>query len=104
MTRVYTEARDACFEELFDLAARDKDVVLLTVDTGAFAFKRFRQELPDQFFNVGIAEQNTMSVAAGLALGGGRDLPSPDGLDRAAESRHSTATPGSRCRRTPPPK
>jgi transketolase len=72
MTRVYTEARDACFEELFDIASCDKDVVLLTVDTGAFAFKRFRQELPDQFFNVGIAEQNAMSVAAGLALGGKR--------------------------------
>lgn len=72
MTRVYTEARDACFEELFDIASRDKDVVLLTVDTGAFAFKRFRRELPDQFFNVGIAEQNVMSVAAGLALGGKR--------------------------------
>jgi transketolase len=70
MTRMYTEARDACFEELFDIASRDRDVVLLTVDTGAFAFKRFRQELPDQFFNVGIAEQNAMSVAAGLALGG----------------------------------
>ncbi|MBN1359575.1 MAG: hypothetical protein JW993_03235 [Sedimentisphaerales bacterium] len=72
MTRVYTEARDACFEELFDIASRDRDVILLTADTGAFAFKRFRKELPGQFFNVGIAEQNAMSVAAGLVLGGKR--------------------------------
>jgi len=72
MTRAYTEARDACFEELFDIASRDRDVVLLTVDTGAFAFKRFREQLPGQFFNVGIAEQNVMSAAAGLAMSGKR--------------------------------
>lgn len=72
MTRAYTEARDACFEELFEIASRDKDVILLTADTGAFAFQRFRAELPDQFFNVGIAEQNAMTVAAGLALSGKR--------------------------------
>jgi transketolase len=72
MTRAYTEARDACFEELFEIASHDKDVILLTADTGAFAFQRFRAELPDQFFNVGIAEQNAMTVAAGLALSGKR--------------------------------
>lgn len=72
MTRAYTEARDACFEELFEIASRDKDVILLTADTGAFAFQRFRTDLPDQFFNVGIAEQNAMTVAAGLALSGKR--------------------------------
>jgi len=68
--QIYHEARDAVFQELYNLAEKDKNVILLTVDTGAFLLKQFQQNLPEQFFNVGIAEQNSMSVAAGLALSG----------------------------------
>lgn len=68
--RAYTDTRDATFEELFLIAQQDRNVVLLTADTGAFVFPRFAKELPQQFFNVGIAEQNAISVAAGLALSG----------------------------------
>jgi len=72
MKKAYTEARDAIFEELFNIAAKDKNVILMTVDTGAFLFGKFQQALPDQFLNVGIAEQNAVSVAAGLGLTGKR--------------------------------
>jgi len=68
--KAYTDTRDATFEELFEIARADRNVVLLTADTGAFVFPRFAKELPGQFFNVGIAEQNAISVAAGLALSG----------------------------------
>ena len=37
---------------------------------GAFSLVKFKNDFPDQFINVGIAEQNMVSVAAGLALAG----------------------------------
>lgn len=67
---IYTEMRDAFFEELFQIAKADKDVILLYADQGAFTFQKFYSEAPKQIINVGIAEQNMMSVAAGLALVG----------------------------------
>ena len=63
----YTDCRDAAFQEIFKLAKADPRVVVLSADTGAFIFGQFKKELPSQFFNTGITEQNTMSIAAGLA-------------------------------------
>lgn len=63
----YTDCRDAVFQEIFALAKKDSNVVVLSADTGAFIFNQFKKELPNQFFYTGITEQNTMSVAAGLA-------------------------------------
>jgi transketolase len=63
----YTDCRDAAFQEIFKLAKADPRVVVLSADTGAFIFGQFKKELPNQFFNTGITEQNTMSAAAGLA-------------------------------------
>lgn len=62
--------RDAFFEELFQIASSDKDVILLMADQGAQTIKKFEEKIPDQLINVGIAEQNMISVAAGLALSG----------------------------------
>jgi len=39
-------------------------------DMGAFSLVKFKKDFPSQFINVGIAEQNMVSVAAGLALAG----------------------------------
>ncbi len=66
----YQDMRDAFFEELFQIASSDKDVILLMADQGAVAFKKFEDKIPQQLINVGIAEQNMISVAAGLALSG----------------------------------
>ncbi|OGH18899.1 MAG: hypothetical protein A3F31_04970 [Candidatus Levybacteria bacterium RIFCSPHIGHO2_12_FULL_38_12] len=66
----YTEMRDAFFEELFQIASHDHDVILLHADQGAYAFQKFYSSLPKQIINVGVAEQNMISVAAGLALSG----------------------------------
>ncbi len=62
--------RDAFFGELYDIARRDDRVVLLSNDFGAPSLDRFRRDLPRQYFNMGIAEQNMVSTAAGLALDG----------------------------------
>ena len=64
------DLRDAFFDELYDLARKDKDLIFLTADMGAFSLKRFKKDMREQYINVGVAEQNMISVAAGLALGG----------------------------------
>lgn len=65
-----TEMRDAFFEELSNLASVDNRVVFLTADHGAQALSGFEKAFPDRFYNIGIAEQNMISVAAGLAAKG----------------------------------
>jgi transketolase len=52
---------------LAELAQQDPRILLLTGDLGYMALEPFSDVLPDQFFNVGVAEQNMVSVAAGLA-------------------------------------
>ena len=62
--------RDVFFQRLYELACEDKDIVLVVADMAAPALDQFRRDLPGQFVNVGIAEQNAISIAAGLALEG----------------------------------
>jgi len=66
----YTDFRDAFFEELFRIAKKDPDVILLMADQEALSFEKFKKEIPKQIINAGIAEQNMIGVAAGLALSG----------------------------------
>ena len=62
--------RNAFVETLIKLAEKDKDVYLLTGDLGFSVFETFAKKFPNRFLNCGIAEQNMMGVAAGLALSG----------------------------------
>ena len=55
---------------LTEMARADPRVMLLTADLGYMALEPFSDELPDQFLNVGVAEQNMIGVATGLADGG----------------------------------
>ena len=64
------DVRDAFFDRVYCLAQKDRNIVFLTDDMGAYSLDAFKKNLPDQFINVGVAEQNMISVAAGLALGG----------------------------------
>ena len=64
--------RDAFSDALVELAIADPNVILLTGDHGYALFDRIRTERPDQFLNAGIAEQNMVGVAAGLARQGFR--------------------------------
>lgn len=64
------DMRDAFFLSLFEEARKDESIVVITGDHGAFPLVEFSKELPKQYFNVGIAEQNMVSVAAGLATVG----------------------------------
>jgi len=62
--------RDAFFTELFEIFARDPNCVFITADNGAPSLDRFGDELPDQFFTVGIAEQQCIGMACGMAYEG----------------------------------
>jgi transketolase len=62
--------RNALIEELELLAAEDERVVLLTGDLGFTVLESFAERFPDRFYNVGVAEQNMVGVATGLADAG----------------------------------
>lgn len=64
------DIRDAFFDSLYEIAFKDEKVMFLTADMAAYSLRKFRKDLKKQYINVGIAEQNLVSVAAGLALGG----------------------------------
>tara|TARA_B110000879_G_scaffold209091_1_gene296023 strand:- start:1118 stop:2038 length:921 start_codon:yes stop_codon:yes gene_type:complete len=66
--------RDAFINSLTELAENDKDIILLTGDLGFGVFEEFETRFPGQYFNVGIAEQNMMGLAAGLSLEGKKVL------------------------------
>lgn len=62
--------RDTFVKTLVDLAKEDKNIELITGDLGFGVLKPFWEQVPDQFTNAGIAEQNMTTVAAGMALEG----------------------------------
>lgn len=62
--------RDTFVRTLIEIAKADKDVHLLTGDLGFGVLKPYWEQLPEQFTNVGIAEQNMTGIAAGMALSG----------------------------------
>ena len=62
--------RNAFVKELINLALNDKDVFLLVGDLGFGAVEGFENKFPDRFINMGICEQNMISVASGMAFEG----------------------------------
>lgn len=70
MTVNDVDIRDAFFNEIYDIASKDRDVIFITADADAFSLRKFKKDFPDQFINVGVAEQNMVAVSAGLALSG----------------------------------
>jgi transketolase len=68
MTAKQANTRVAFRDTLMELAAKDERIVLVCADS-ALVVKAgdFQEKYPDRFFDVGIAEQNAVCVAAGLA-------------------------------------
>ena len=63
--------RDGYGEGLVELGKKNPNVVVLGADlTGSTRCNWFRDEFPDRFIQVGIAEQNLIGIATGLALVG----------------------------------
>jgi transketolase len=55
---------------LLELAEEDARILLLTGDLGFLVLEPFRDRFPKRFFNVGVAEQNMVGLATGLAESG----------------------------------
>lgn len=64
--------RKAFVSTLVRLAKEDPNIMLVTGDLGFNALEEFRDTLPKQYVNAGVAEQNMIGVAAGLAMSGKR--------------------------------
>ncbi len=62
--------RQAFVNTLIELAESDKDIWLLTADMGFGLVEPFAKKFPEQYINVGVAEQNMVGIATGLALSG----------------------------------
>ena len=71
MSEVKKATRDGFGDEIVELGKKDNDIYVVDVDIGkSCKTGKFRAELPDQYINVGIAEQNGAGVAAGMATCG----------------------------------
>ena len=66
--------RNAFADEVTKLGASDSRVVMLSGDIGNRLFDKFKDKCPTRFFNCGVAEQNMMGFAAGLAMSGLRPV------------------------------
>jgi transketolase len=62
--------RNAFSAALVQAAKSDERVVVLTGDHGYSLFDEFRRVCPKQYINAGVAEQNMVGVAAGMAKAG----------------------------------
>lgn len=62
--------REAFFNSLYEIMSQDERVVVLTSDTGAIILDDIRKDFSGRCINVGIAEQNMIGLAAGLAMCG----------------------------------
>jgi transketolase len=65
------DCRKAFASALEDIARKDPRVVALCNDSvGSANLSHFAEEFPDRLFNIGIAEQNMVGMASGMANGG----------------------------------
>lgn len=62
--------RKTCLEYVYEMAKKDERIVFIGSDLGFKTLEKFRQEMPDRFFMEGIAEQNLVGMAAGMAMEG----------------------------------
>jgi transketolase len=70
-TKTAMATRDAYGETLLELGKKRKDIVVLDADlSGSTKTGKFANAFPERFYNIGIAEQDMIGTAAGLALSG----------------------------------
>lgn len=62
--------RTAVIEKVHELMKTDQDIYFLTGDLGYSVLEKIEKDFSSRFINVGVAEQNMIGIAAGLALSG----------------------------------
>ena len=60
--------RDAFVKALEELAESDESIFFITADLGFGVFDNYAERFPNQYLNIGVAEQNMVGVATGLGL------------------------------------
>ena len=69
--RKVSDMRSAYGDALIDLGSKDKNIICVGADTtDSLKTKKFGEKFPNRLYNVGIAEANLVSIAAGLAIAG----------------------------------
>jgi transketolase len=63
-------ARYAYLQRICEMVEAGRDIIIISEDYAAPVFDEFRKQYPQRFLSVGIAEQNGVAVACGLALAG----------------------------------
>ncbi len=65
------EIRDVFFSEVYELICTGEDIVVVTADLiGGEFLNKIKEEFPDRYISVGIAEQDLVLVGSGLAMQG----------------------------------
>lgn len=59
--------RNTYLKEVYNLAAKDRNVLSLVADNGMIVYDDFRRDFPEQYFNFGISEGHMITAAAGMA-------------------------------------
>jgi|SRR5208283_264443 len=62
--------RNAFMNTIFDACGKQDDIFIISGDAGLGVFDDFKEQYPDRFLNLGVAEQNMASFGAGLAIAG----------------------------------
>lgn len=62
--------RNHLINKITEFAGQNENIMLITADLGFSVIEKFKERFPNKYINVGIAEQNMATVAAGLALEG----------------------------------
>ena len=60
--------RNAFFDEMYNVASKNKKLIFLTGDISAHSLPKFQKKFPDRFYNLGITEQSMVTIASGLAM------------------------------------
>ena len=66
--------RREIIDSIIPYARKDRRIFLLVCDMGFGVIDKFREEFPDRVFNMGIMEQGTVGIAAGMAMAGLRPI------------------------------
>lgn len=64
------DIRDVFFDRLYELGSKNPNIMILSADMDAFSLRKFAEDFPNQYLNVGVSEQNMINIASGLALSG----------------------------------
>lgn len=62
--------RELFFNRVYDMVKNGEDIMIVTSDLAGPSLDNYRQDFPEHYLSVGIAEQSQISTSCGLALGG----------------------------------